>query len=501
VALREVIALLDVQVKGVERIKKANVGLDAFVAKMRVAALANLQGAGALGGAGLLGTLGPVGLGIGAVTIAVGVVTKAIGAMADRAEGLVHEMISLGSSLQDTSQRLGISTGELQRWQFIAGQAGVSTGLLESVLGRMQRQAFATPRVFEQIGVRVRGANGEIKDASTLLEQTGRALAGIRNPAERAAQAQQIFGRQGRMLLPLFADGERGIQRLTARFRELGGGMSEDVVQSADDAGDALAEFDLSITSLKAVFVREVLPVIAEFVSKVATVVGKFVEWARASNMSRVALYAIVGVIALAASPVIALGAALAAIVVIVEDIVTAFSGGESVFSLWTERLMGAFGIHQTFAGLLESIGVGWDSLRARILAAVATMREAIASLGPWIAGGGAAAAAAGARAAADQANAELAAGQKALREHERQRVTERFAAAGERIRASAAPVTADPIAAKLAEQARITNNAPVIHVHGVQDPEAAGRAAARHVQSVLRGAADALPLAPEPAT
>jgi hypothetical protein len=93
VALREVIALLDVQVKGVERIKKANVGLDAFVAKMRVAALANLQGAGALGGAGLLGTLGPVGLGIGAVTIAVGVVTKAIGAMADRAEGRVHEMI------------------------------------------------------------------------------------------------------------------------------------------------------------------------------------------------------------------------------------------------------------------------------------------------------------------------------------------------------------------------------------------------------------------------
>lgn len=528
--LREVLALLQTKVTGTEAITRANAQIDALKAtaikpitfhvqedlfgdagrraflkgKRQQAELAETSAASA---ARVRGSWLAAGSAVGIA--AVGIFAAIRGVIMPVAS-MIQEVITLGDELESTAGSIGISTTELQRWRFVAERGNVDAELLVGSMSRLQRTAFSSPKSFRGLGVALRGANGQVKPANELFRETGIALARIEDPAERAARAQQIFGRQGRALLPIFADGEEGLEAMIRRFDELGGGLSEDVIAAAAGADDAMVDWRLSMTSLKGVLATSVLPVITRLVTGGAELIAKLSDLVRHSSIVEATLIGLAAVAAVVAAamlafgfPVIVAAVALAALVLVVEDVITAFRGGESVFGSFVEWLAEAMGLSLTFSGLLESAGVVWDEFAARVLGAVASIVGGLNDLRramglPDLSGIGDAATDLRGRAAAARTEADASANE--LWENEQRRRADRAAILQERLNA---PATAIVKSGKpRGERRRGRGREGGVHVehrptYQIQsnDPAGVRREIEAHEQRRLRELQDILPI------
>jgi hypothetical protein len=510
-ALRSVYALMDIQVKGADKLVKANQAIDQFVAKASTRARGTVAGPGgtllgiggppaaAGGGTADVGGVGEtasrsvggmVALGA-AIAATVLVIEKAAHAIVSMVEGV----IDLGTRTVRTSRELSISTEDVQRWGFIAQHAGLEADSLNFALSRMQREAFKNSGRFAAMGINVRDSSGRIKNASVLFEETGLALANIRDPAERAARAQQIFGRSARTLLPIFSEGAGGITELSARFRQLGGGLTDDVIGQAREAHGAMVDFDLATTGLKGTLVGLILPALR-------TVVGwltQFAGWLKTLFANSAAVHTILIMLGAAAAilvvsfapliaTVVGIVAGLAALYLIVQDVITAFEGGDSVLGPFIEKLLHTLGIQ----GSLKEIGEQlWATIKkvgaaflewggyflSNVLPAIVfnlklvwSILEPIIKAAKWLLS-----AMAGIPSAFGLGD------------------TSATEAALTAQRLLAQPTVPAPTGGGGAVH---VNNAPVINVTGIQDPESVGRAVAQHVALQNRRALELVPRA-----
>lgn len=544
-ALREILGLLDVKVTGQEAVAKAQKQIDTFratlskpIAKLSVGerdedmfAAAGRRSVSSLGEARaaaeqtqapvtmLNGGLINLAAGFNIAAQAAGVAERIFSATVVPVKEMIAHVIELGDELDATSQRTGMSAREIQQWRFIAEKGNVDADLLTSSIGRLQRTAVTTPKAFHGLGIEIKDATGHVKSASDLFRETGLAIASIQNPAERTARAQAIFGRAGAALLPVFADGSASLEEMQRRFTELGGGLGDDVVKNAHEASDAMADWNLAMTTVQGNLARSLLPTLTHVIEEGATFVAELGELVKTSSVVQVVLGALgvagaIAFVGLTVSGVIptivAIAAMLGILFLITEDVVTAFRGGDSVFGKTEEWFARMTGVTLTFAGQLQALGLGWHALEASALEAMGHMLGGLATVEDALGAHGAAGGhrAAGAEALADAAlqRSSVAAGGKELAEDETRRRQERIArATAEAISNSMpAPATVAKVQAESARTAgrrprewtdrdqRAKVHAPVtIHVHGAHDPDHVARVVEERIQTHFRDAAD----------
>jgi hypothetical protein len=225
-------------------------------------------------------------------------------------------------------------------------------GSLEAVLSGKKAQ-----QMFKALGVDVKTSTGELKTASQLMGDVGLGLAKIKSPAERAALATKLFGRQGTMLLPLFAQGEEGLRGFLDRIDELGGGVSSDALKALGDNSKATKEYDVATLSLKSAIVTELLPAMTKKIKLLTDVSVWFLKTQKGTEILRSGILVLGAAIlytqrqaviaglrtAVAWAPTILLFAFLA---LVVDDVWTAMKGGDSVLTRtgkkWLEFLAGS---------------------------------------------------------------------------------------------------------------------------------------------------------------
>ncbi|KTE27412.1 MULTISPECIES: hypothetical protein [unclassified Sphingopyxis] len=167
---------------------------------------ADLQGAFAsmapsIGGFGnILSTLTPM---LNPVAIGVTAIGTALigGAMA---------ATQMADELSDTANNLGVTTGFLQQMNGTALAAGGSAQAFQNSFAKMNQtvgdavlgneKANAS---FAALGVSVKNADGSVKSGQQIFEETRTALAGVASDTERAALAQDIFGKGSKELAGL----------------------------------------------------------------------------------------------------------------------------------------------------------------------------------------------------------------------------------------------------------------------------------------------------------
>lgn len=283
------------------------------------------------------------------------------------------EMIRLGDEVGKTAARIGVSVNDLQGLQFAANRAGVDTAAFNTSLQRLQRSATESTqgnqtyaRSFQQLGVNVRDANGEMLGGRELIIEMARGLQQVENPTERAALAMQTMGRSGAAMIPLLANGAEGVEELLERFDELGGGMGEDFVRQAEAAQDAMTDYDTAMTSFKSKLAVVLLPAITSLVTGFSNLVAAATQSESAMNAIKVslavlgaaiAIFAIKAAASFLAAFAVPIGIALligviaGLIFLFIDDIVTWVQGGKSVFGEFfssvgdgLEMLAGSFG-------------------------------------------------------------------------------------------------------------------------------------------------------------
>lgn len=196
----------------------------------------------------------------------------------------VIETTAEAGRLKDLSQRTGIATQALQELEHAAKLGGIEASTLEQGLGFLARNMRAAAdgsdeaaKGFAAAGIRVRGANGQLRAMDDVLAEAADKFAKMPDGTRKTALAMQLFGRSGAQLIPLLNAGRAGIEELRQEARDLGIVLSDDVVAAGDDVGD-------NMDRLKALALGLGRTVAGPLLRPLADLLDRLIQWARANR-------------------------------------------------------------------------------------------------------------------------------------------------------------------------------------------------------------------------
>lgn len=173
----------------------------------------------------------------------------AAGAAVGLIGGLAKSVADKGDRIQKLSIQLGTTTEFISGMGHAAELSGASLEGFVTGFGKMQKSIAdgvagltTAVRGFDALGLKAEELK-RLKPEDQFLTIADR-LGGLDDKTQRVAVAMDLFGRSGRELLPLFAQGGEGIQAMRDEAERLGLVMSQDLA-------DASAQFNDDLTRLK----------------------------------------------------------------------------------------------------------------------------------------------------------------------------------------------------------------------------------------------------------
>ena len=164
--------------------------------------------------------------------------------------------------------------------------AGGTTEGLHTGLTRFARSVGETAdgvgeaqAAFEALGVAVKNADGSTRDIEEVLYDVSDGLAGITNHADRAAIANDLFGRQWARLNPLLGQGAAELKRLEINARLSGAVISEDLLTAAEEAASAQERLGTSLKATSSSLLLLLAPAITHTAEETILLTSAFKAW------------------------------------------------------------------------------------------------------------------------------------------------------------------------------------------------------------------------------
>lgn len=185
---------------------------------------------------------------VGSVTKLGGAFGIAFGARAliSQVRASVHEL----GDLSDAAERAGVSAEKLQVLRFAMEQTTGSAEQADAALSKFQvtlGQAATSGKgadLFKALAVNIRDASGAVRASSAVFDDVVKRFAQIKSPAQQAAVAVQLFGKQaGPDMAALLRDGGAGLDEFQKKMTDLGLLMSNDMVQAGDALDDKFKQW------------------------------------------------------------------------------------------------------------------------------------------------------------------------------------------------------------------------------------------------------------------
>lgn len=216
----------------------------------------------------------------------IGAAFRTLGALAAAAGvalsvDFARRTLDAAGGIGELSEQLGVSTDNLQTYQFAAAQAGLESSELEASLARLTRtlgdaaagEATAV-KAFRNLGVGVLDAQGKIRDTDTVIADIADRLAAIDDPAKRAAVVVDLFGKSGQRLLPLLSQGAAGLEKFRTEAKNAGAVLSSDLIAAADEASDKIAAMETALGKMAQTIVAKAAPAISSIADSIRKAFG-----------------------------------------------------------------------------------------------------------------------------------------------------------------------------------------------------------------------------------
>jgi len=205
--------------------------------------------------------LGKTGLAIGAAvvagaTLAVGGMMKIAGSTAEAAD-----------RIDKMSQSMGMSTEAFQTWDYILSQNGVSidgmkTGMktLTNSFDDLKTGGALATETFGRLGLSYEDMAGLSQEQ--IFEKTVVALQGVEDGTERAALANDLFGRSGADMAALLNAGTGSVEEMKLEAEKLGLVMGEDAIAAGVQFTDSMDKSKRTLEALGLGIGTQVMPII-----------------------------------------------------------------------------------------------------------------------------------------------------------------------------------------------------------------------------------------------
>lgn len=149
--------------------------------------------------------------------------------------------------LNTLSKQTGISTEDLQKYQFAASRVDVSVDTLTGSMAKLTKNMSNARKgtgdaadAFSALGVDITDANGSLRDNEDVFKETIKALGQVENETERDAMAMQIFGKSAQDLNPLILGGADALEQLGAEAEAAGLILDQDSIDKLNGVQDAV---------------------------------------------------------------------------------------------------------------------------------------------------------------------------------------------------------------------------------------------------------------------
>lgn len=287
------------------------------------------------------------------------------------------------TSLQELAYAASLSDVSLE-------QMGVGMKALNALLVDGQKYGSDASKMFHRFGVATRDASGHVRSADDVLGSIADRMARYPEGPQRAAMATKLLGEAGAKLVPLLQGGSAALAEARQEARDLGLVIDEETIKAGDDLGDSMTKLQGVGRSLGATLGSELMPYLREieigllrwwkanrqlvtggirkFVRGVETAVlalGSALKWVSdnikligivfasvlipvlvanaAALAAQVGLYLLLGATAVATGlaaaaawlaanwPLVLLGVAVGAVLLVLEDVYQFLTGGVSV--------------------------------------------------------------------------------------------------------------------------------------------------------------------------
>ena len=210
--------------------------------------------------------------GIGAIGAAVTAVTAAtataVGTTVSASKALVESAKAVseyGDEIDKTSQKLGLSKQAYQEWDYVMHLAGtemssMTTGLktLTNKLDDAKNGSEDAVAMFDKLGISIEDINSMSREE--LFAKTIAGFQGMADSTERAALANDLFGKSGQNLTPLFNQSAKETQALIKEAHEYGMIMSDDAVSASAAFQDSLTKMENTIAGVKNSMIGDLPP-------------------------------------------------------------------------------------------------------------------------------------------------------------------------------------------------------------------------------------------------
>lgn len=317
--------------------------------------------------------------------------------------GMANQFAAAGSSLNDISQRTGVSVQSLSELGFAAEMSGTNIEQLGGALFRMRRR-IANAATGGGPAIRAVRDLGIAAEELTQLpveqqfDEIVRALAGVENESLRAQYAFEIFGDQAKALMPLLNQGTDGIEALRKQARDLGITISDEDAAAAVAMSDAWNILKRSLSAVTIQLGAALAPLLTEIIGRVTKFITAIVHWVKQNKALVVTIFKIAAAVIGAGMALIALGgiisglgAGIGAVITVIGAIGTAIAILGKIIALLLSPIglviaaVVALGAYLLYASDLGAKALAWlgerfETLKNDALAAWQGIGDALAA-------------------------------------------------------------------------------------------------------------------------
>lgn len=200
--------------------------------------------------------------GLAAGAVAVG--TAAVALVKGVVDG-AKSVAAYGDEIDKTSQKLGFSAEAYQQWDYVLNLSGTSMQSVSGGLKTLTNQLDAArsgsteaEAMFAKLGLSLDDLNSMSREE--LFSSVIAGFQGMEESTERAALANDLFGRSGQELAPLFNTTAEATQEAIDKSTEYGMVMSDELVKASAAFVDSQTTLNNTLGGLKNRLLGEFLP-------------------------------------------------------------------------------------------------------------------------------------------------------------------------------------------------------------------------------------------------